>query len=142
MYLILKLNFMTSQSNKGMNIGLWISQSILAAIFLISGLMKTTQPIEKLSTMLPWAKDLPFLVRFIGIAELFGAIGLILPSLLRIKPNLTVWAAIGLVLVMFLATCFHMMQGEFKQIGLTLFLLIVSAFVAWGRSKNAVIQAK
>jgi len=133
---------MTTQSNKGMNISLWIAQVILAAMFLMSGFMKLTQSIEQLSQMLPWAKDLPLLTRFIGFAEVLGALGLLLPSLLRIKPNLTVGAAIGLALVMVSAIAFHIMRGEFSHIGFPVVLLIVAVFVAWGRSRKAVIQAK
>lgn len=88
------------QRSKALHITLWIAQVILAAMFLMSGFMKLSQPIDQLSKMLPWAAQVPeALVRFIGVAEILGAVGLILPSLLRIQPKLTPIAAVGLALV-------------------------------------------
>ncbi len=100
--------------SKGLYIALWIAQVLLAGMFIMSGFMKVSQPIDQLSGMLPWANQVPSgLVRFIGISEVLGGLGLILPSLLRIKPVLTVWAALGLVAVMIFAAIFHATRGEF-----------------------------
>lgn len=82
------------------------------------------------------------LVKFIGISELLGGLGLLLPSILRIKPSLTVTAAYGLVLVMILAALFHGYRGEFPAIGVNVVIIALAAFVAWGRSKKMVIEGK
>jgi putative oxidoreductase len=109
----------------------------------MSGFMKVAQPIEQLSQMLPWASEVPAaLVRFIGISEVLGGLGLLLPALLRIKPQLTVWAALGLVAVMVFASIFHISRGEFSAIGMNLILAAVALFVAWGRAKKAPIQPR
>src|SRR5215470_14907535 len=80
---------------------LWGAQGLLALVFLSAGGMKLALPLEVLTAMFP----LPGLfVRFIGTAELLGALGLILPGLLRIRPGLTPLAALGLVLIMVGAT--------------------------------------
>ena len=131
------------QRSKALHITLWIAQVLLAAMFLMSGFMKLAQPIDQLSKMLPWAAQVPeALVRFIGAAEVLGALGLILPSLLRIKPQLTAWAAIGIAVIMLLATFFHISRGENGAIGMNLVLALLAAFIAWGRFKKAPIPAK
>jgi uncharacterized membrane protein YphA (DoxX/SURF4 family) len=135
---------MTDQkNNKAINIIIWIAQVLLAALFIMAGLMKATQPAEALSEALPWVTSTPIaMVRFIGMSEILGALGLILPSLLRIKPSLTVYAASGLVVVMVLASIFHASRGEFSAIGMNVILGGIAAFIAWGRSKKAPIPAK
>ncbi|MFK7980701.1 MAG: DoxX family protein [Saprospiraceae bacterium] len=135
---------MTNQkSNKGLNIGLWVLQVLLGLMFIAAGAMKASQPIEAMVADMPWVTSTPLeLVRFIGVSELLGGLGLILPSLLRIKPNLTVLAAIGLAVVMLLAALFHGSRGEFPAIGVNAVLMALFAFIAWGRSKKAPILAK
>ena len=129
--------------SKALNISLWVLQFLLAAMFLMVGIMKLSQPIEKLSESLPWAAQVPeALVRFIGLSELLGAIGLILPALLRIKPILTPVAAIGIAIVMVLATFFHISRGETGAIGMNIILILIAAFIAWGRFKKVPIAAK
>lgn len=131
------------QNNKTMNIALWVAQVLLGLMFLMSGAMKAFQPLEALAVSLPWVSSTPLaLVRFIGLSELLGGVGVLLPALLRIKPILTVWAAIGLAVVMLLAAVFHASRGEFPPVGVNLALMGLAAFVAWGRSKKAPILAK
>jgi putative oxidoreductase len=131
------------QRSKALHITLWIAQVVLAAMFLMSGFMKVAQPIDQLSQMLPWAAQVPeALVRFIGVAEVIGAVGLILPSLLRIQPKLTPIAAVGLVLVMLFAVVFHISRGETPVIGMNFVLIAIAAFIAWGRFKKASIAPK
>src|ERR687892_155516 len=88
---------------------LWIVQGLLALLFLFAGGMKLVQPIEALTEQMP----LPGLfVRFIGVAEVLGAIGLILPGLLRIREGLTPLAAVGLVIIMSGATVLTLAGGD------------------------------
>ena len=131
------------QRSKALHITLWIAQVLLAAMFLMSGIMKLTQPIEELSKMLPWAAQMPeAIVRFIGASELLGALGLLLPSLLRIQPKLTPIAAVGLALIMLFALVFHASRGETPAIGMNVILLLIAVFIAWGRFKKAIITPK
>lgn len=131
------------EKNKAIHISLWIAQVLLAVMFILAGLMKATQPIEALAESLPWVSSTSLgLVRFIGVSELLGGIGLILPALLRIKPFLTIWAAIGLAVVMVLAAIFHASRGEYSGIGVNLVFMAIALFVAWGRSKKVPILAK
>ncbi len=135
---------MTNQkSNKAIHISLWVAQALLGAMFLMAGSMKATQAIEVLAESLPWATTMPLaLVRFIGISEFLGGLGMLLPSLLRIKPDLTVWAGYGLAAVMVLAAIFHATRGEFPAIGVNLLIAAIALFVSWGRTKKAPITAK
>ncbi len=131
---------MTTQPSKGLHIGLWIAQGLLAAMFLMAGANKLFQPIAELAKMLPWVTEVPSaLVKLIGASELLGGLGLILPALLRIKPQLTVLAAVGLALVMLLAAFFHISRGETSVISMNVVVLLVAVFVAWGRSTKAPI---
>lgn len=135
---------MTNQkSNKAINIALWIAQGLLAVMFIMAGIMKATQPIEALAESLPWVKSTPLgLVRFIGISELLGGLGLLIPSIFRFKPFLTVWAALGLALIMVLAAGFHASRGEFPNIGMNVVLIGIALFIVWGRNKKAPILPK
>lgn len=129
--------------NKKMHIALWVAQGLFAVIFLMAGLTKLFQPIEAMAESMPWVLEVPQgLVRFIGISELLGGVGLILPSVLRIKPTLSVWAALGLATIMVLAVIFHGSRGEFPAIGANVLFISILGFIAWGRSKKAIITAK
>jgi DoxX-like family len=113
-----------------MTYALWIVQGLLAAIFLLSGGMKLILPLEGLTAPMP----LPGLfVRFIGVAEVLGATGLILPGLLHIRTGLTPLAAAGLVLIMIGATVLTLAGGEVSLALIPLVVGLLSAFVAYGR---------
>lgn len=118
-----------------MNIALWITAILLAVAFLAAGLMKITQPREKLAASgMAWAGDFPAgAVKAIGAAELLGALGLILPGALDIAPVLVAWAALGLALVMAGATVVHARRKENQMIPVTLVLLVLAALVMVGR---------
>ena len=113
-----------------MTYALWIVQVLLALMFLFAGGMKLVLPLEVLTEQMP----LPGLfVRFIGVAEVLGAIGLILPGLLRIRPGLTPLAAAGLVIIMIGATVLTLAGGEVAMALIPLVVGLLSAFVAYGR---------
>ena len=115
-----------------MNIGLWIVQGLLAALFLFTGGMKLVMPIEEMLKQMPVA--LPgWFVQLTGIFEVLGAIGLILPWLLRIRPGLTPLAAAGLVIVMIGATAYNLAAGDIASALMTVVIGILAAFVAYGR---------
>ncbi len=116
-----------------MGIALWAAAIVLALVFLATGIMKTFR-YEQEGQKLESIKGLPRgMVAFIGICEILGALGLILPAATGILPWLTPLAAAGLALVMVLATGFHLARHESSGIGLTLVLLLLAAFVAYGR---------
>lgn len=117
-----------------MNVALWIVQGLLALIFLMAGAMKAAQPKEKLAGNMAWVEDFSAgQVKTIGILEALGGIGLILPPVTGILPWLAPVAAIGLVLTMIGAAIVHQKRDEGSMIGINVVLLLLAAFVAYGR---------
>jgi uncharacterized membrane protein YphA (DoxX/SURF4 family) len=117
-----------------MNIALWVVQILLALAFGMAGIMKVTQPIDKLEARMGWVKSVgPRGVRLIGSLEILGAIGLILPAVTGILPWLTPVAAACLALTMLGAMITHGRRSEYSQIGINLVLLLLTLFVAYGR---------
>lgn len=108
----------------------------------MAGFIKLTVPIDQLAQqgMTIVNSFGEGMVRFIGLSEVLGAIGLILPAALRIKPVLTPIAAIGIAIIMIMATGYHISKGEPFVPAIVLFAL--ASFVAWGRFKKAPIQPK
>jgi putative oxidoreductase len=102
--------------SKGLHIALWIAQVLLALAFGMAGAMKTFTPIDELVKNMPWVSSAPLLPRFIGLAELCGALGMVLPSVTRIRPVLTPLAALGLLIIMVLATGMHIVRGELHAV--------------------------
>jgi uncharacterized membrane protein YphA (DoxX/SURF4 family) len=111
-----------------MNIALWIVAGLLAAAFLAAGSMKVLR--DKGAGM-GWVDDFP--PKLIGGLEILAAIGLILPAVLDVAPILVPLAATGLVLMMIGAIVVHARRKEYQALAPNLVLLLLSAFVAWGR---------
>ena len=118
-----------------MNIALWIVQALLAALFLFAGGVKLITPIEEMTKQVAMPG---WFLRFIGVAEVLGALGLILPWLLRIKPGLTPLAASGLVLIMIGATVVTLMTADIATALMPAFVGICLACVAYGRGMKRV----
>ncbi len=123
-----------------MKITSWIVQVLLALVFIASGSMKLFA-FDQFAASAPALGDQRALVTFIGIAELAGGIGLIVPALTRIFPVLTSWAAAGLATIMFLATGFHLFRGEISHAVVTVILLALAAFVILARGFKAPVAA-
>ena len=120
-----------------MNAALWMVQGLLALIFLFAGGMKLVLPIEEMTKQMP----LPGLfLRFIAVCEILGAIGLILPGLLRIRPGLTPLAAAGLVIIMIGATVLTLASGAVGPGLVSLVVGLLAAFVAYGRWRLAPLR--
>ena len=117
-----------------MDVAVWIVQGLLALTFLIAGLMKVTQPKEKLTKVMAFVEDFsPGQVRSIGVVELLGAVGVVLPVLTGILPWLTPLAAVGLGVTMASAALTHWRRKEYPMIGLNVVLLAMAVFVAYLR---------
>src|ERR1700688_4670016 len=118
-----------------MNLALWIIAIVLAVAFAASGLMKQFVPKDKLVTSgQGWAQDFsPTGIRLIGLAEILGAIGLVLPAAVHIAPILVPLAAVGLALVMVVAAVVHARCNDRINIAVNVVLIALAVFVAWGR---------
>ena len=135
---------MKAGAGKGWKIALWAAQLVLAAMFGLVGVMKATQPLGQLAPTMAWVQAVsPCFVRALGVAELLGAVGLVLPSLTRIRPRFTVAAAVCLAVVQVLAIGLHASRGETAHtIGLNLVLLALALFVWWGRDCKVPIASR
>ena len=128
-------------ASKGLRIGLWVVQVLLALLFGFSGAMKLAVPYAELLKQGAWVERVPEgLVKFIGVAELSGALGLILPAATRIKPFLTPLAAAGFVVIMVLASALHFSLGQPPIVQVIIGGL--AAFVVWGRFRKAPITPR
>lgn len=124
-------------TGQGLSVALWIAQALLAALFLFAGVMKFLMPVEELvkgSSLPAW-----FLL-FIGVAEVLGAVGIVVPALLRISPKLTPVAAGGLVIIMVGATAVSLPMGTMALLPFSAGVL--AAFVAYGRWRLRPIRAR
>jgi uncharacterized membrane protein YphA (DoxX/SURF4 family) len=117
-----------------MNIALWVAQVLLLGMFGMAGVMKTFMTAKAKET-LPWAKERSDgFVRFVGISELLGALGMFLPLLTGILPWLTALAAVGFAIIQVLAIfTVHGPKKEYNVIPMNVVLLALAVFVAWGR---------
>jgi len=115
------------------DIAYWVVAGLLALFYLYSGALKVTQSQEKLAPMMTWAGTaVPMAgVRTIGVLEVLGAVGLILPPLTGVAPVLAVVAAIGLTVLQVLATGFHARRGETKDLWLNVVLVVVAGALVW-----------
>lgn len=117
-----------------MTIATWIVTALLALANLFAGGSKAFLPTAQLHTRFPWSESVGTVqTRLIGVAELLGAVGVVLPVLLGIAPILTPIAAVGLALIQLIAIVFHLRRGEGKQVPFNIVLLLLAVFVAVAR---------
>ncbi|MEU7865985.1 DoxX family protein [Dactylosporangium sp. NPDC049140] len=117
-----------------MNIFLWVLQGLLGAAFLGAGAMKASQPVEKLAENMTWVKRYSTnTVRLIGVMEILGGLGLILPWATGIATILTPLAAVGLALIMLLAIVDHARAKEYPMIAFNVVLGALAVIIAVGR---------
>jgi uncharacterized membrane protein YphA (DoxX/SURF4 family) len=124
-----------------MNIILWILQILLALLFIFAGVMKFVMSVEQMNAQAPVPMPGLFL-HFIGVAEVLGGLGLILPSLLKIKPLLTPLAALGLAIITAGATVTALMGPVKVGAAFPLIVCLLCLFVAYGRWRVKPISPK
>ncbi|MET9464630.1 DoxX family protein [Streptomyces sp. NPDC006544] len=114
-----------------MNVAYGILAGLLALFYLYGGGVKVVRSPERLRPMMAWVDSTPLpAVRAIGVAEVLGAVGLVLPPLTGIAPGLALAAAIGFVVLQIGATRVHLSRGD-RELGLNITLLIAAAVTAW-----------
>lgn len=115
-----------------MELAYWIVAGLLAVFYLYAGGKKVVQSKEQLQPMMGWVDRVPMrLVRTIGVLEVLGAVGLILPPLTGIAVGLAIVAAVGLVLIQVGGIAVHLSRGEARLIGLNIALLLAAAATVW-----------
>ncbi|AXL90231.1 hypothetical protein C4J65_19545 [Streptomyces sp. CB09001] len=114
-----------------MNVAYWIVAGLLAAFYLYGGAVKVVRGRDALRPMMAWVDSVPMpAVRAIGVVELLGAAGLVLPPLTGVAPGLALAAAAGFVVLQIGATGVHLRLGD-RQVALNLSLLLTAAITAW-----------
>lgn len=132
-----------TKPGRTLRIGLWTAQALIFFVFASAGLVKLLTPIPQLAAMMPWTGEhSEAFVRVIGLIDLAGGIGILLPALTRILPRLTVLAALGCTVLQVFAIVFHVSRGEAAVTPLNLVLLALSLFVLWGRGRKAPIAPR
>ena len=131
-----------SASNR-LGISLWIVQGLLALTFVGAGIWKVATPIPELASMIPWAGQVsPGLLHATAVFDILGGLGVLLPSVTRINPGLTVLAALGCVALQVSAIVFHFSRGEAANTPFNFLLVALSLLVAWGRRSGAPIAPR
>jgi uncharacterized membrane protein YphA (DoxX/SURF4 family) len=118
-----------------MNVVLWVLQAVLAAVFLGTGLPKIVKPKEELvASMGEWVDSFPAPgVKLLGLVEVLGAVGLIVPPLVGIAPVLSPLAALGIIVIMAGAVVAHARESAGSKIAMNVVLAVLAAVVVWGR---------
>ncbi|GAA0449582.1 membrane protein [Paractinoplanes deccanensis] len=115
-----------------MEIAYWIVAALLALVYLYSGGKKAVQSRDQLRPMMGWVDSMPLpLLRVIGVLEILGAAGLILPPLTGVLPALAIAAAVGLVALQIGAIALHLARGEARLIGFNIVLLVLAGLAVW-----------
>jgi hypothetical protein len=126
------------QPSKGLGLALWIVQGLLALTFVGTGLWKLVTPVAELAAKMPWMGEVsPGFLYATAVIDLLGGLGIVLPSMTRIKPGLTVWAALGCVAFQASGIVFHVSRGEAANTPFNFFLVLLALFVVWGRRAKA-----
>jgi hypothetical protein len=129
--------------SRGLHFGLWAVQWLLGLMFVGTGLWKVATPIPELAAKMPWMGQVsPSFLYLTALFDTLGGLGILLPSVTRIKPGLAVLGALGCVGLMAGAIVFHFSRGEAANTPFNFVLVALSLFVAWGRHSKAPIAPR
>lgn len=121
---------------------LWVLQWLFGVYFIAIGIVHFVVP-EGLPAQLAWMYELSDTLHVVtGIAEILGGLGLILPSVTRIRPELTPLAGIGLIVIMAGAAVWHVGRGEVANVGINLVNALFLAYITYGRAKLAPLASR
>jgi hypothetical protein len=138
-----RTNRETQPSSKALHVALWIIQVLLAITFIGTALWKAVTPIAELAAQMPWMGQVsPAFLYATAVFDLLAGLGVVLPAVTRIKPGLTVLAALGGAALMLGAILFHVSRGEAANTPFNFVLIAFWLFVAWGRRAKAPIAPR
>ncbi len=130
-------------ASQRLHIALWIAQGLVALTFVGAGVWKLVTPIPQLAGMIPWAGDVPpTLLYTVAVIDILGGLGVLLPSLTRIRPGLAVLAGLGCLALQLSAVLFHLFRGEATDTPFNFLLVAILIFIVWGRQVGAPIQPR
>ena len=130
--------------SKVLNVSLWVVQGLLGLSFFMIGMTNITTTNDDLIALgFTYVAHVPaFVPKLAGVAEILGGVGLILPAATRIQPQLTIWAATGLMLVLIIAIIMYSWLGQWTNIPDVVVTGALLAFVIWGRGTKAPILSR
>ena len=130
--------------SKVLNVSLWAVQGLLGLSFFMIGMTKITTSNDDLIALgFTYIAHVPtFVPKLAGVAEILGGVGLILPAATRIQPQLTIWAATGLMLVLIIAIIMYSWLGQWANIPSPIVTGGLLAFVIWGRNSKLPIPSR
>jgi uncharacterized membrane protein YphA (DoxX/SURF4 family) len=124
--------------SRPLRIGLWAVQILLFLVFTGTGVWKLLTPVPQLAAMIPWAGEVPApFLHATAVLDLLGGVGILLPTVTRIAPRLTVLAALGCAVLQVGAIVFHLSRGEAADTPFNVLLAALALVVAWGRRRHA-----
>jgi uncharacterized membrane protein YphA (DoxX/SURF4 family) len=127
---------------RGLNATLWTLQWALALVFVGGGVWKLITPAAQIAEVFPWVGQTPLALLYATSGlDVLGGLGVLLPSLTRITPQLTVLAALGCAVLQACAVAFHLFRGE-TDVAFNVVILVLSVGVAWGRRTKAPVTAR
>ena len=128
-----------SRADRNLHMTVWAAQVVILLGFGVGATMKILLPIPTLAGIWSWAGDLPPLaVRTLGVIDLLGGLGVVLPTVTGIVPRLTILAALGCVALQLCAMTFHILRGEIEDVPVNVVLLALAAFIALGRGLSQI----
>ncbi len=128
---------------KGLYTSLWATQVLLLLIFAGGAVWKVVTPLDEIAEMMPWVGEVPKAFFYAtAVLDFLGGLGLVLPAITRVRPELTPLAALGCALLMVAAILFHVSRGEAADTTFNFFLLALCGFVFWGRKFRAPISSR
>ncbi|MEA3040462.1 MAG: hypothetical protein QOE79_2975 [Sphingomonadales bacterium] len=114
-------------------VALWLAEGLLALFFLFAGLTLLVNPLHTLAHIQTWTVEDPTLVSVAALADLAGALGILLPRFTRAPPNLYLAAVLCLSALQVMAMMFHLERGEMALLLMATVLFALSLFLLWGR---------
>jgi uncharacterized membrane protein YphA (DoxX/SURF4 family) len=131
------------RKERNQKLSFWVAQTILAGVFFLQGLMKLIIPVDALAQTQFWINVAPeWIVKMIGVVEVLAGIGLIVPSLLQYRPEWSLRAGYGVLLLLLLAATFHVIRQEWGNLPTIVILAAIDVYFLWGRLKKEPIREK
>jgi len=132
-----------ANSSRALGVTLWVVQGLLFLLFAGTGVWKLVTPVAQLAATFPWMGQVPVaFLRATGVIDLAGGLGVLLPAATRVKPGLTLLAALGCAVLQTFAIVFHVSRGEAANTPFNFFLVALSLFVLWGRRSKVPIRPR
>ena len=131
------------RKERNQKLSFWVAQTILAGVFFLQGIMKLIVPVDALAQTHFWINVAPeWFVKMIGLIEVLAGIGLIVPAMLQYRPEWSMRAGFGVLLLLILAVVFHIIRKEWSNLPTIIVLGAIDVYFLWGRLRIEPIREK